>query len=68
MEVMCIVDSNCRLRPEEIVYCTEHIARLLIAKINCRRRRAKVIHGTMFVTLLLMSLWAFFTADTGLRK
>ena len=66
--VMCIINSNCILRPEEIVYFTQHAARLLIAKIYCRRRRLKVIHGTLFVTLLLMNLWAFFTADSGLRK
>jgi len=47
MGMMSIVNSNCRPRPEEIVYGTQHVARLLIAKIYCRRRLVKVIHGTL---------------------
>jgi hypothetical protein len=48
MEVMCIINSNCRPLPEEIVYGIQQVARLLIAKIYCRRRLAKVIHGTLW--------------------
>jgi hypothetical protein len=59
-EVMSIINNDCRLRPEEIVYGTQHVARLLTAKIYCRRRLAKVIFTDKLVGI--------FTADTGLRK
>jgi hypothetical protein len=67
MERMPIANRNSRLQPEELIYGTQHVARLLVANSYRTHRPANVIHGTRFVMLLLINLWAFITADTGLR-